>query len=167
VIPPSGRFLTIIVMDTAFLAQLGELVRVPLILYTAELVEMIYRREGGVMVLRLLVDKRGGITLNECAALNAEISRTLEAANLIQEPYTIEVSSPGLDRPLRAPRDFERAVGETVALHLVAQPGGRPEVTGEIVRVAEGLVHLHAADGTLRSVPLDDIAFGQRQVTFR
>lgn len=153
--------------DDPLVSQLRELVRVPLVLYAAELVEMTYRREGGGMVLRLLVDKRGGITLNECAGLNSEVGRAVEAANLIQEPYTIEVSSPGLDRPLRTLRDFERALGEDVLLRLAAPQGGPAELLGQIVRVEEGAVALRIADGTLRIVPLDDIALGQRRIRFR
>ncbi len=154
-------------MEPSLLEQLQELVRVPLVLYSAELVEMTYRREGGVMLLRLLVDKRGGITLKECAGLNAEIGRTLEAANLIQEPYTIEVSSPGLDRPLRSRRDFARVVGETVTLRLAAPYAGRSELTGDVAGVEEETVSLRFADGTVCRIPLDDITAGQRQVRFR
>ncbi len=154
-------------MDQVFLEQLQELIKVPLVLYSAELVEMTYRREGGGMVLRILVDKRGGITLHECARLNAEIGRTLEGANVIQEAYTVEVSSPGLDRPLRSHRDFERAIGELVMLRLVAPYDGRSEVTGEVAGVEEGAVVLRMADGTRLTVPLDDVSSGQRQVRFR
>src|SRR3990167_9523060 len=73
-----------------------------------ELVELMYRREGRGMVLRFLVHTPGGITLDRCAALNRALSDRLDAGGFLDEPYLLEVASPGLDRPLSTRRDFER-----------------------------------------------------------
>lgn len=77
-----------------------------------ELVEITYRRERGHgMVLRLLVDTPAGISVAECEALNNYLSEILDKEDVISEYYVLEVSSPGLDRPIKTDRDFERAMG--------------------------------------------------------
>src|SRR5687767_14065925 len=71
-----------------------------------ELVDLIYNRHGRFTTVRLLVDKVGGITIQECTHLNRVVGTALDEANVITESYTLEVSSPGLDRPLSTKRDF-------------------------------------------------------------
>lgn len=90
-----------------------------------ELVDIVYRRESGGMVLRLLVDREGGITLGECSYLNEEIDRILDEAGLMTEKYLLEVSSPGLDRPLKTKRDFERVMGKKIRVHTYEPIEGR------------------------------------------
>ncbi len=85
---------------------------------STELVEIIYRREGRRQVLRLLVDKEGGITLSECVKLNEKISNILEEGNVITESYVVEVDSPGMDRPFKTKRDYERSKGRMVRVTL-------------------------------------------------
>lgn len=78
-----------------------------------DLVDIIYRYEGRGLVLRVLVDKpEGGITLDECAGLNNEISRILDEKDMLQQRYILEVSSPGLDRPLNSKNDFLRCINK-------------------------------------------------------
>ena len=79
---------------------------------SVELVELTAHQHGGQVVVRLLVDKVGGMTIQDCARLNQLIGQALDAADCLAQSYTLEVSSPGLDRPLVSKRDFERAIGE-------------------------------------------------------
>ena len=84
-----------------------------------ELVDVQFRRNGSRGVLTFIVDKAGGVTLNECAEVNRRLGEFLEresesAADFLKSSYCLEVNSPGLDRPLKSPRDFERARGENV-----------------------------------------------------
>ena len=79
-----------------------------------ELVDIIYRREQGGMVLRLLVDTPQGITIAECEALNNYLSEALDRENIIDERHILEVASPGLDRPIVTDRDFERSMGKAL-----------------------------------------------------
>jgi ribosome maturation factor RimP len=81
-----------------------------------ELVDMTYRREQGGMTLRLLADTADGISMAECEALNNFLSGRLDEENLIDEHYTLEVSSPGLDRPIITDRDFERSMGKELEI---------------------------------------------------
>lgn len=84
-----------------------------------ELVELQLRPEAGHLVLRLLVDRPGGITVEECARLSREVGPHLDVADLIPRRYVLEVSSPGVRRPLKRPEDFERFRGERVEVHTI------------------------------------------------
>ena len=100
-----------------------------------ELVDIIYRREQGGMVLRLLVDKEGGITLGECSDLNSKIGDMLESEDIIFDKYTLEVSSPGLDRLLKTKRDFERVIGKKVRVHTYAPVNDKRDCEGVVSKV--------------------------------
>src|SRR5512138_37141 len=89
--------------------------------FGVELVDLEYKREGRQMVLRLYLDKPGGITLDDCAEVSRELSTILDVEDCIPEEYTLEVSSPGLNRPLKKRSDFERAVGRLVKVKTFAQ----------------------------------------------
>jgi ribosome maturation factor RimP len=94
-----------------------------------ELVELVYRFEGRYMVLRLLVDRpEGGITIEECARLNNEISCILDEKNIIEERFALEVCSPGLDRPLKSKNDFVRSLNRKVKFFLSQPVHGKIEV---------------------------------------
>lgn len=79
-----------------------------------ELVDIEYKRERSDWFLRLFIDKPGGVSLDDCADLSREVDPLLEVEGLIPHAYRLEVSSPGLDRPLKKVKDFERFVGEWV-----------------------------------------------------
>ncbi len=80
-----------------------------------ELIELKFRYESKQMVLQFLVDHpKGGITLQECACLNEQMGSLLDTINVIEGVYVLEVSSPGLDRPLKTQRDFERVKGQLI-----------------------------------------------------
>jgi ribosome maturation factor RimP len=76
-----------------------------------ELVEVQYRRERSGWVLRLIIDREGGVTLDDCTAASREISQLLDIEDFIDQAYTLEVSSPGLDRPLKTLADYQRFIG--------------------------------------------------------
>lgn len=79
-----------------------------------EFVEATFRREGGRRVLRVTVDREGGVDLDTIAAASERVSRRLDVEDFGGGPYTLEVSSPGVERPLRRPDDFAKRVGEKV-----------------------------------------------------
>ena len=79
--------------------------------YGLELVQVQYRRENHGWVLRILVDRPGGVSVDECGSFSREISDLLDVEELIESSYNLEVSSPGLDRPLRTDADLRRARG--------------------------------------------------------
>ncbi len=131
-----------------------------------ELVEFTYRREGHKPVLRLLVDRPGGITLNDCAELNRLISERLDEGNWIQESYLLEVNSPGLDRPLVTERDFKRVIGEPVRLVFRKPLAGRTEVQGVLEGVEGETLSLRLDNYKTESYSLKDLLKGMRVIQF-
>ena len=76
-----------------------------------ELVDVQFRREQRGWVLRLIIDKQDGVNLDDCAVVSREISQLLDIEDFIDQAYNLEVSSPGLNRPLKTMADFERFAG--------------------------------------------------------
>ena len=81
-----------------------------------ELVDLQYKKEGRSMALCIFIDKPGGITLDDCVTVSREVGAILEIEDPIKAGYRLEVSSPGLDRPLKKPADFERFAGQKIKL---------------------------------------------------
>ena len=110
-----------------------------------ELVELEYRPEAGGWVLRLFIDKPDGITLDNCADVSREVSRLLDVENVISTAYTLEVSSPGLNRPLKKDQDFTRFAGRLVRLKTLqaVDPDHRGYKRKTFVGTLVGLVDGH------------------------
>jgi ribosome maturation factor RimP len=95
------------------LNRINEIVEPILKTHDIEIIEVMFHSRGRECRLQILVDKpEGRITVGECARLNREIGYSLDTCNLIDRPYLLEVSSPGLDRPLKTEQDFRRVKGE-------------------------------------------------------
>jgi ribosome maturation factor RimP len=109
-----------------------------------ELVELEFNAHHGGGLLRLYIDRPGetdGVTVEDCAAVSRRVSEQLDAADLIRTEYTLEVSSPGLDRPLRTRAHFERFTGSRVHVETSLPRAGRRRWTGRLAAVGnEGIV---------------------------
>lgn len=117
---------------------------------------------GRRRVLRVAVDKDGGVTMDDVAEATKEISRVLDGSDVMGEhPYTLEVTSPGTDRPLTLPRHWRRNIGRLVK--VTTHEGGT--VTGRIVDQDEQSATLDV-DGTSQSVPLAEVAKAHVQIEF-
>ena len=122
-----------------------------------ELIELSCHRQGGQLMVRLLVDKVSGITIQECAQLNWRISAALDADPSLQESYTLEVSSPGLDRPLVSKRDYERAIGEDVQVEVLREGDRGPKpVRGRVLAVQHEALVLTTSAGNV-TIPFTQI----------
>jgi ribosome maturation factor RimP len=97
-----------------------------------ELVDLEIKGKGPTTVLRVFVDKSGGITLDECTRLSEKLSITLDLKDFFSHRYTLEVSSPGLDRPLVSESDFKRKIGENVKVFLKIPVDNKNEIEGRI-----------------------------------
>ena len=136
-----------------------------------ELVELEYKKEGRDMVLRLFIDRDGGINLDDCAAVSRELSELLDVEDVIPGNYTLEVSSPGLNRPLKKPSDYERYRGRLIKVRtfdLLADDGGslRKTFLGELLGLENGVIHLRLTEGPAAAIPLDKVAKANLEFEF-
>jgi ribosome maturation factor RimP len=120
-------------------------------------VEVEFRREGRGWVLRLYVDKEGGITVDDCAEVSREMGRILDVEDFVSNPYTLEVSSPGLTRSLRNERDFMKYRNRRVKVTTREPIGNRRQWKGRIRGVEGDRVELEV-DGELFQIPLSNVA---------
>ncbi len=95
-----------------------------------ELVDVEYVKEGGTWYLRAYIDKPGGITVDDCEKVSRKLSDLLDEKDYIDEAYILEVSSPGLGRPLKKDKDFARSIGEEVEVRTFRPIGRQKEFTG-------------------------------------
>ena len=95
-----------------------------------ELVDVEYVKEGGTWYLRAYIDKPGGITIDDCELISRALSDQLDKDDFIEEAYILEVSSPGLGRPLKKDKDLERSLGESVDVRLFRAIDRQKEFTG-------------------------------------
>ena len=133
-----------------FLTQIQAMVDPILDDFGLECVDIEFKREAQGQVLRIFIDKEGGVTLDDCVTVSRELGAVLEVDDPVPGAYRLEVSSPGLDRPLKTPRDFERFAGQPVKIKTFSMldPDQRGHsrktfkgtllgVTGEGVRVLQ------------------------------
>lgn len=121
-----------------------------------ELVEVEHGREGRGRILRLFIDKDGAVTLDDCAAASQFVGVLLDAGDFIDGPYSLEVSSPGFDRPVRKAEDFERFAGERIRLTAHTAVDGRRRFQGVLQGYGDGLVKIDC-DGTLYEVHIENL----------
>lgn len=124
---------------------------------TFELVDFNIRRQGKTVHVEIAADKeKGGITIDECTAINKRVSRYLEDNPLISDDYVVEVSSPGLDRPLKTEKDFKRVLNLEVRFHLNDFIEGKKEHAGVVEEVNEVYVKVATKQKNI-NIPLSSI----------
>ena len=134
-----------------------------------ELLEAQFRRAGSRGVLTFIVDKQGGVTLDECAAVNRRLGEFLEResesdADFMKGAYFLEVSSPGLDRPLKTPRDFDRARGERVRAVWRTPEGAGIVSIGSLAGVDEEGIDLEIKNGERIRIPFKSMTKAAREI---
>jgi len=122
-----------------------------------ELVEVQFRREGHGWVLRIFVDREQGVTIDDCARVSREISTWLDVEDLIEHAYHLEVSSPGLERPLKKPADYERFAGRMARIKLKEPRDNRRVFTGILESIQENEVTLIVDDEPV-NITFEEIA---------
>ncbi len=121
-----------------------------------ELVDTQWKHEQPGWIVRLLIDKPGGVTHEDCERVSREVSVLLDVHDVVPHAYHLEVSSPGLDRPLRTEAHFRSFVGRRAKVKLHQGLDGRRNFTGIIVKVDPGRVTLDV-DGSEQALPLADL----------
>ena len=100
------------------------------------------QRVGRFMTVRLFIDKEGGVTVDDCADVSRQVSAILDVEDPIADKYNLEVSSPGLDRPLFTLPQFERYIGQDIAVHLRIPVMERRKWQGKLERIENDMVIL-------------------------
>jgi len=142
-----------------------------------EVCEVEWQREGASWVLRIYVDREGGVNIDHCQALSRTIETVLDVEDFIEAAYSLEVSSPGVERPLRKPLHFQRFAGQRAHVKtfgpidsLPARPGKgaagpRKNWTGILRGFRDGAVEIEV-DGALHRIPIDKIAKAHLEYDF-
>jgi len=122
-----------------------------------ELVDLKYVKENNRNFLRIFIDKEEGITLDDCELVSKKLEEILDQENLISHSYFLEVSSPGIERPLLKEQDYERFAGRKVEIRTFASWDGRKKIKGYLVGFKNGKVLMQLGD-ELTQIPFQAIA---------
>ena len=123
-----------------------------------ELVDVEYVKEGSNWYLRAYIDKPGGITVNDCETVSRKLSDILDEKDYIDDAYILEVSSPGLGRPLKKEKDFKRSLGEEVEIRTYRMIEKQKEFTGILRAYDETTVTIEMENGTEKTIEKSNIA---------
>lgn len=143
-------------MDSKLLIRVRELAEPIINEQNLELVDIKYVHENKRWILRIIVDKEGGVTLDDCTNVSKEVGYILEIKDAIAHPFNLEVSSPGLERPLKTLHDFRKFLGRKVNIITSEPLEGRKHFRGSLQSVEEGIVRLDG-EGKCWSIPLKAI----------
>ncbi len=117
-----------------------------------ELVDVEYLKEGVHWYLRLFIDKDGGIDIDDCSGVSHTVSELLDASDIIRQTYTLEVSSPGLERPLKKSEDFQRFQRELITVKTNKLYKGYQDFSGYLIGLEDGEIILEY-EGTRMAIP--------------
>lgn len=136
-----------------------------------DLVDIEYKKEGRQMILRFFIDKSGGVSLDDCAEVSRELSAILDVEDLVPGKYILEVSSPGLNRPLKKESDYLRYIGKLIKIKtfeaLPDEAGNkRKTFLGELTGFADGIVKMHLREGQDARIPIDKVAKANLEFDF-
>ncbi|SFM31622.1 ribosome maturation factor RimP [Gracilibacillus orientalis] len=156
-------------MASKIVQQTEELVQPILDELSLELVDIVYEKEGPNWFLRVYIDKDDGVDIEECGQVSERLSTKLDEADPITEAYFLEVSSPGVERPLKKETDFEKHIGKHVYVKLYEPISGEKEFTGDLVDFKDGNATIRYKEKTKQKeveIPFAKIAKARLAVTF-
>ena len=145
--------------------------------YGLEIFDVQFRREGQGMVLRVLIDRPGpaataeeSVSVDDCAHVSRDLSAILDVDDVVPTAYTLEVSSPGLDRPLKRPDDYRRFTGRRAKLVMRDAVDGQKYFKGVLAGVEDRgagmIVNIDAEDGRRHAIPIEVITRANLEVEF-
>lgn len=117
-------------------------------------------------ILRLLIHKQGGLSVQDCKVVDQAVRPVLEVHQILDEYKQLEIASPGIDRPLTTLRDFQRNIGRTVSIETVPPNGNTSEVQGLIKNVVDGCIILEKASGKNKKIDIAQVCKGYIQLTW-
>ena len=131
-----------------------------------ELVDVEFVKEAGEWYLRSYIDKEGGITINDCEAVSRLFSEKLDEEDFIEESYIMEVSSPGLGRPLKKEKDYKRSMGKELEIRTYKAIDREKEFYGILQAYDDSSVTIETEEGTTRTFDKKDIALIRLSIHF-
>lgn len=131
-----------------------------------ELVDVEYVKEAGNWYLRIYIDKEGGININDCELVSRAFSDILDKEDFIEDAYILEVSSPGLGRPLKKDKDFQRNLGEEVEVRTYKPINKQKEFVGLLDAWDKESVTLQMENGEMMTIARADIALIRQYIAF-
>ncbi len=131
-----------------------------------ELVDIEYRKEKDNWLLRISIDKPEGISHEDCARVSRALDPLLEESDLISDSYILEVSSPGVERPLKKEEDFIRFAGKKVLIKTYQLLENQKTFRGKLLGLEEGQVNVELGDGRILGIPFTEICKANLEVEF-
>lgn len=131
-----------------------------------ELVDVEFKKEGPHKYLRVYIDKPEGISLDDCQKVSEQLSEKLDETDPIEENYFLEVSSPGLDRPLKRPEDYVKFAGREVEIKLYEPMDNKKLIEGELIELKDSVVKVRLENGSILEIPLEKIALTRLAIKF-
>lgn len=129
-----------------------------------ELVDIEYKMKRGRGILRLYIDKPDGVKIDDCERVSKKIDSILDKSDIIRGRYLLEVSSPGLDRPLKREKDFKRFMGRLVKVKTFSPIDNQKTFVGILKDYREGKVTLESREGKIIQIALENIAKANLEV---
>ncbi|MEW6661209.1 MAG: ribosome maturation factor RimP [Bacillota bacterium] len=152
-------------MKTSIASRIQELVRPVVEEQGYELVDVEYAKEGKNWFLKLYIDQPDGIQLDDCEKVSKAVDLLLDEHDLIPHRYYLEVSSPGIERPLKTKKDFERFAGTKVKVNTYSPVEGKKNFSGLLLGLEDGAVVIETEDSKI-SIPLDLISIAHLAAEF-
>jgi len=131
-----------------------------------ELVDIEFKKEGPHRYLRVYIDKPEGISLDDCQTISHQLSEKLDQEDPIEENYFLEVSSPGLDRPLKKQEDYVKFAGREVEIKLYEPMDNKKLIEGELLELIDTIVKVKMENGDVLDIPLEKIALTRLAIKF-
>jgi ribosome maturation factor RimP len=154
--PPRNAVAPVVALK-AFLSQVNRIAEPVCEAEGLELVHVEYQKEPAGRILRLYIDKPGGVTIDDCAAVSRQVGDLLDVYTEGDEPYSLEVSSPGENRPIGKPEDFNRFKGHRIRIKSGQPINGQKNFTGTLMGLEAQSVQLKIRDQIV-AIDLEQIA---------
>ena len=129
--------------------QITDLIESILLELGFELVDVDYLSEHGKWVLRIYIDKAGGVTIDDCSRISWELGDLIDIKDIVRHKYVLEVSSPGLNRPLKKKVDFDRVIGKKIKVKMKMPVNGRRNFSGYLKDVRDHIVYIEDEGGLI------------------
>lgn len=131
-----------------------------------ELVDVEFVKEGANWYLRIYIDKDGGVSIDDCEGVSRALEAKLDETDPIEQAYILEVSSPGIDRPLKKDADFVKFQGEIIDVKLYKAMDGKKQYQGKLLGLEDGVISLEEEDGTVHTFTQKETADVRLAVIF-